>query len=101
MGEVGERGVEFHREIGAYARAQGIDAVYALGAASRDTVAAFGTGARHFDDVDTLVAALRAGVEPGATVLVKGSRFMRMERVVQSLAAAAPGVAPTAAAGAH
>jgi UDP-N-acetylmuramoyl-tripeptide--D-alanyl-D-alanine ligase len=99
MGEVGERGVEFHREVGAYARAQGIEAVYAIGAASRDAVTAFGTGARHFDDVDKLVAALRAGLAPGATVLVKGSRFMRMERVVQSLAAAAE--TPTAAAGAH
>jgi UDP-N-acetylmuramoyl-tripeptide--D-alanyl-D-alanine ligase len=101
MGEVGERCVEFHREVGAHARTQGIDAIYALGAASRDAVAAFGTGARHFDDVDMLVAALRARLEPGATVLVKGSRFMRMERVVQSLAAAAPAVTPTAAAGAH
>jgi UDP-N-acetylmuramoyl-tripeptide--D-alanyl-D-alanine ligase len=90
MGEVGERGPAFHREIGAHARARAIDALFALGTSTRETVAAFGRGGQHFADVDALLAALRPRLGPSVTVLVKGSRFMRMERVVQALAAAAP-----------
>jgi UDP-N-acetylmuramoyl-tripeptide--D-alanyl-D-alanine ligase len=80
MGEVGAQGPQFHREVGEYARERGVARLLALGAATRDAVAGFGAGARHFEDVADLVAALAA-----KTVLVKGSRFMRMERVVAAL----------------
>jgi UDP-N-acetylmuramoyl-tripeptide--D-alanyl-D-alanine ligase len=95
MGEVGSRGAEFHREVGAYAKERGIDTLLALGEATRETCAAFGAGAEHFGDVLPLLERARALAQPGATVLVKGSRFMRMERVVAALGAA------TAAAGGH
>ena len=98
MGEVGDRGPEFHREVGAYARERAVDALFALGTQTRETVAAFGPGATHFDDVDALLAALPAKATAGSTVLVKGSRFMRMERVVQALVGPS---AHGAAAGAH
>lgn len=81
MGEVGAQGPQFHREVGAYARERGIGALYAMGEASREAVAAFGQGARHFASPEHLRAALPAA----ATVLVKGSRFMRMERVVAAI----------------
>ena len=59
----------------------------ALGALTREAVAAFGAGAPHFDDIESLLAATAlAAATPEATVLVKGSRFMRMERVVRALA---------------
>ena len=90
MGEVGTRGPEFHQEIGAYARERGIDALFALGDASRSTVTAFGGGAIHAAGVDELVREVQSWLVPDATVLVKGSRFMRMERIVQALAAAQP-----------
>jgi UDP-N-acetylmuramoyl-tripeptide--D-alanyl-D-alanine ligase len=80
MGEVGEHGTEFHREVGAYARAQGVSQLLALGEATRHAVEAFGEGARHFDSIDELVSSLKS-----TTVLVKGSRFMKMERVVAAL----------------
>jgi UDP-N-acetylmuramoyl-tripeptide--D-alanyl-D-alanine ligase len=98
MGEVGDEGPAFHREIGAYARERGIDAVYALGDASRDACAAYGEAARHFADVDALVAALQAaGHGAHATLLVKGSRYMKMERVVDALTNhLAAGAAPAA-----
>jgi UDP-N-acetylmuramoyl-tripeptide--D-alanyl-D-alanine ligase len=86
MGEVGERGAEFHREIGHYARERGIDRLLAVGELSSVCVAAFGEGARHFATVEALISAAQAELRPRTTMLVKGSRFMRMERVVQALA---------------
>ena len=87
MGEVGERGAEFHREIGRYARERGIDRLYATGELCRAAVEAFGNGARHFAAVEALVAVAKEEVTSNTVALVKGSRFMRMERVVQALAA--------------
>jgi UDP-N-acetylmuramoyl-tripeptide--D-alanyl-D-alanine ligase len=115
MGEVGENGPEFHREVGAYARERGIDVLLALGDATRDSCAAFdeaqpaaarvGSGggvARHFDDVAALVEyVLQAGLGSSTTLLVKGSRFMRMERVVQALTIQQSPHAPGAVPGAH
>ena len=89
MGEVGERGAVFHEEIGRYARERGIDRLYALGDLSRVAAEAFGKGARHFAAVEEMIAAAREDVVSNTTALVKGSRFMRMERVVQALAAEA------------
>ncbi|MGI4985438.1 MAG: UDP-N-acetylmuramoyl-tripeptide--D-alanyl-D-alanine ligase, partial [Janthinobacterium lividum] len=86
MGEVGDQEAAAHREIGAYAYASGIDGFYALGDASRGACQAFGTHARHFADASELVDALRtSGLGADATLLVKGSRFMAMERVVDAL----------------
>lgn len=84
MGEVGERGPAFHAEVGAYARERGIEQLWCAGAHSAAAARAFGTAARHFAEVPALLAA-RAEWPACASVLVKGSRFMRMERVVQAL----------------
>ncbi|HEV3424963.1 MAG TPA: UDP-N-acetylmuramoyl-tripeptide--D-alanyl-D-alanine ligase [Paraburkholderia sp.] len=101
MGEVGDNGPAFHREIGAYAKERGIDALYALGDASRDACTAYGAGAHHVDDVATLIAQLlQAGFGAAVTLLVKGSRFMQMERVVDAVTSPQP-IAPGAAPGAH
>ncbi len=86
MGEVGAQGPEFHREIGAYARERGIEVVLALGEQSRELCVAFGPKARHFAAIEDLIDAARVVAVPGATVLIKGSRFMKMERVVHALA---------------
>jgi UDP-N-acetylmuramoyl-tripeptide--D-alanyl-D-alanine ligase len=85
MGEVGDQGPEFHREVGAYARSRGIDTLLALGELSAGAARAFGAGARHFAAIDDLVAAARKAAAAGGTLLIKGSRFMRMERVVAAL----------------
>ncbi|MFZ4527944.1 MAG: glutamate ligase domain-containing protein, partial [Undibacterium curvum] len=86
MGEVGVNGPQFHAEIGAYARESGITHLYLLGELVAHAVSAYGTGAQHFASVEALQSALAAALTPDSTVLVKGSRFMKMERVVQYLA---------------
>ena len=86
MGEVGEQGADFHAEVGRYARDSGIEAMYAIGELTAHAVAGFGPGARHFASAETLLAALGAWSGAGCTLLVKGSRFMQMERVVAALA---------------
>jgi len=121
MGEVGGEGPRFHSEVGAYACQRGIESLYATGSASRETVAAFGDRGMHFDDAEALIEAARAWLlareEDGrraaassaascsviASVLVKGSRFMRMERVVAALRGVDLDAVPTAGskAGAH
>jgi UDP-N-acetylmuramyl pentapeptide synthase len=80
MGEVGEQGADFHREVGAYARQKKIGSLLALGEATRHAVQAFGSGGEHFDSVEALAASVQ-----GRSILVKGSRFMKMERVVAAL----------------
>jgi UDP-N-acetylmuramoyl-tripeptide--D-alanyl-D-alanine ligase len=85
MGEVGNQGPAFHAEVGAYAKRRGIESLWTAGALTRHTADAFG-GARHFDEVPALLAAL--GDAPDcASVVVKGSRFMKMERIVAALTA--------------
>ena len=94
MGELGLSAERLHAETGAKLRAAGIGRLYGLGPMSRHTVEAFGPDARWFPDVDALVRALRAELTPEVTLLVKGSRSMRMERVVEALRS--PNAAKTA-----
>jgi murE/murF fusion protein len=82
MGEVGAQGPAFHAEVGRYAKDKGVGMLLGLGSATPDAVKAFGQGAEHFDDIEKL---MRKKIE-ARTILVKGSRFMRMERVVALLA---------------
>ena len=91
MGEVGAHGAAFHAEIGRRARAANIDRLYLLGELCTHAAAAFGEGAQHYRDIDALLAALEPCLAAGVTVVVKGSRFMRLERVVQALTGAQAG----------
>ncbi len=85
MGEVGDQGPAFHREVGAYAQERGIEAFWCAGELMKHAAAAF-AGARHFGNVAALITAL--GEAPACSaVVVKGSRFMKMEQVVAALTA--------------
>jgi len=79
MGEVGDQGPQFHAEVGQYARERGIEHLFTLGDQAR------GMGGIHFDDITGLNKAVLAQLAESQSVLVKGSRFMRMERVVQAI----------------
>jgi UDP-N-acetylmuramoyl-tripeptide--D-alanyl-D-alanine ligase len=100
MGEVGNQGPEFHSEVGAYAAEQGVTKLFALGEQCQFAIKGFEAAAKnnssskalHFSDMDSLVSQLRDSLHAQSTgsnqhlnILVKGSRFMRMERVVQAL----------------
>ena len=91
MAEVGDDGPEFHREIGERAKTAGLQALFAIGPQCRDAVSAFGKGAVNFESVEELSQAVSRVARPGASILVKGSRSMRMERVVQALTTASEG----------
>jgi UDP-N-acetylmuramoyl-tripeptide--D-alanyl-D-alanine ligase len=98
MGELGDFAAEAHSEIGEFARAQGIERLYATGTLMARAVESFGAGAYWFADVTALGGALDAALRESAAevrVLVKGSRFNRLERVVDALTGS------TGAGGAH
>lgn len=85
MGEVGNDGPAMHREVGQYAKEKGIGRLLTLGEASAGSAQAFGEHAHACDDVEDILRIISDA--QGRSILVKGSRFMRMERVVQALMA--------------
>lgn len=94
MGELGGDAAVFHAEIGSEARRAGIEKLYALGTLSHYAVSEFGSGARHFERIEDLQNALEKELDQNTTVLVKGSRFMKMERVVNHFEAGAANESP-------
>lgn len=85
MGELGANTARLHQEVGAAVKKAGVNQLFATGELSRNVTDAFGDHASWFDSVDTLIDALRVSITSDVNVLVKGSRFMRMERVVAAL----------------
>jgi UDP-N-acetylmuramoyl-tripeptide--D-alanyl-D-alanine ligase len=85
MGEAGDAAGQFHDEVGGYAKSHGVDRLLCLGELSAAAAANFGEGGEHFSRPDDLVRVLLNELGPQTTVLVKGSRFMRMERVVEAI----------------
>jgi UDP-N-acetylmuramoyl-tripeptide--D-alanyl-D-alanine ligase len=85
MGELGRDADSMHAEIGAYAKRAGIQALYAMGVHSQKAVEAFGDGAKNYETIDALSLDLLSGMNENTTILIKGSRFMQMERVVQQI----------------
>ena len=84
MGELGPDAPALHRELGLTAREAGVDILFTLGDISREAATAFGDNAWFFERIEELLADLENLLGPDVTVLVKGSRFMQMERVVKS-----------------
>lgn len=85
MAELGEHAEDSHAHMGAYARDCGIKRLFALGPQSSRAVETFGAGAEWFADADSLIRRVQSEIAPGVTVLIKGSRINRLERVVQAL----------------
>jgi UDP-N-acetylmuramoyl-tripeptide--D-alanyl-D-alanine ligase len=85
MGELGEFAADSHAEMGSYARQCGVSRLFALGAQSTRALETYGVGGEWFADADSLIRRVQAELAPGVTVLVKGSRVNKLERVVQAL----------------
>lgn len=85
MGELGDDARQLHAESGAYAKAAGLTALYTMGELSAEMSKAFGKDGQHFESVEILIEQLTAQLNEQCTVLVKGSRFMKMERVVDAI----------------
>lgn len=86
MGEVGEKGPEFHAEVGQYAKKKGLTGLVTLGALARHATESFDAPqAQHFESLEAALDVVKPLAVQGATLLVKGSRFMKMERVIEAL----------------
>jgi len=85
MVELGPEAEKYHRDAAEIARQQHVSRLFTTGELSRIAAQRFGDGAEHFDSQDALVDALQSELPADATVLVKGSRSMSMERVVSAL----------------
>jgi UDP-N-acetylmuramoyl-tripeptide--D-alanyl-D-alanine ligase len=85
MGELGEQAPALHQRVGELARTLGIQRLYGFGELSRHTIEKFGRGGRHFENAESLIEALHECMHAEMTVLVKGSRMMRMERIVNGI----------------
>jgi UDP-N-acetylmuramoyl-tripeptide--D-alanyl-D-alanine ligase len=85
MAELGNHAADSHAELGRYARECGVKRLFALGPESSRAAETFGSGAEWFPDAETLIRRLQTEMASGVTVLVKGSRVNRLERVVQAL----------------
>jgi UDP-N-acetylmuramoyl-tripeptide--D-alanyl-D-alanine ligase len=90
MGELGGDGEVLHRDVGEAARNAGITRLFTLGDLAAQAAQEFGAGGESFSDIDALKAVLRTQVCEGVSVLVKGSRAMHMERIVEALRGRAP-----------
>ena len=89
MGELGSESAQWHRRVGEEARRAGLERLYCAGQDSREAARAFGPGAIWRERVEDLCAVLQDELHAGVTALVKGSRFMGMERAVAVLSEAA------------
>ena len=94
MAELGEHTSDSHAHMGRYARDCGVKRLFAFGPQSSRAVETFGSGGEWFADVDSLIRRLQAELSPGVTVLIKGSRVNRLERVVQALSGGGVGSGP-------
>jgi len=84
MGELGAGAAQMHADIGEFARESGVERLLTLGEHAAHAARAFGAGGRDFTRIEDLLAEVENALAPDVVVLVKGSRFMQMERVVQS-----------------
>lgn len=85
MAELGPAAAELHAEAGTTARQLGIERLFAVGRLAAQAVRGFGAGAEHFETTEALAAALAPQLGTNVTLLVKGSRSSRMERIVTAL----------------
>ena len=85
MGELGDKAKQFHRDVGKLAKRKNVDGLFTIGKLSVNASNDFGAGAFHFDSYEALEKALIKSLDKNSTILIKGSRAMKMERIVNAL----------------
>ena len=85
MGELGDKAEQFHKDVGGLAKRKNVDGLFTIGKLSINASNDFGTGAFHFDSYEALEKALIKSLDKDSTILIKGSRAMKMERIVNAL----------------
>lgn len=91
LGDVLELGPDsqmMHENVGRYLEGKNIDALFTFGAASKfisNTGKAHVTQAEHYEDKQALITTLQNYVQSEDKILVKGSRGMKLEEVVEAL----------------
>jgi len=85
MGELGDDAEKIHAQIGIEAKSAGVTRLFTLGELSRYASQSFGESAQHFKHADQLSEAVDGMLTSDCCVLIKGSRAMHMENVVDSL----------------
>ena len=90
MGELGEDEILLHKAVGRAAKRLGIDRILAVGTLSQNTVTTFGNGGKWYENIERLIEELQRSATEDTNILIKGSRFMEMERVVEALISRPP-----------
>lgn len=85
MLELGDQANQLHADVGAFAKTCGLKQLFCYGKHSLETVKAFGKNAQHFENHEALINELKSCLRKDTTVLIKGSRGMKMEKVVEAL----------------
>lgn len=85
FGELGQNSVTIHRQLGLDAKQIGVSRLFTVGTASKQACQAFGDGASHFETQESLQAVLKQELKKGVTCLIKGSHFMRLDRLADAL----------------
>lgn len=92
MGELGDDVSALHGEIGVHAKQAGIESLFCLGEHSKQACIEFGEPDHAFDELDDMLNVIKTKLQNDLTILVKGSRSMRMERVINALQETQEGV---------
>ena len=85
MGELGELSDQLHEELVRDIQQLYFDDVFTLGSRMKQAARTVGIAGQSFEDLESLADSLFPSLTPGATLLVKGSRSMAMERVIEKL----------------
>jgi UDP-N-acetylmuramoyl-tripeptide--D-alanyl-D-alanine ligase len=87
MGELGKKAEQLHSDAGEQARESGVDKLYAIGKFAKFSVESFGKEGYAFEDQPSMISEIGNHLSENVTLLVKGSRVMKMENIVNALAA--------------
>ena len=85
MGELGGESIALHKKAGIMARKSGVTRLMGLGKLAAYAVETFGPDGEHFSEPGEITELLRHELDDQVCVLVKGSRAMHLEKVIEGI----------------